>query len=154
MFRTFSSLPLSPTVSVQGHERKECQELAVYLCLESKSSLSPTSSLVVIHLCVKTLASVQIIFAFWLVTLFDYFHVSRKLYQLCLIKYVLASTCCFFITWIRHTCVKCSLECIKSSSCGYPMAASATLLLVLPNFSCVYGVTRGHLAVALKLEEP
>lgn len=45
-------------------------ELAVFLCSESKSSLSPASSIILIHLCVKTSASVWIIFAFGLVTIF------------------------------------------------------------------------------------
>lgn len=60
VFRTLSppSLYIFPTVSVQGQEGKGCQELAVFLCSESKSSLSPTSSLVLIHLFMKASASV------------------------------------------------------------------------------------------------
>lgn len=50
--------------------RAMCQELAVFLCSESKPSLSPTSSIILIHLRVRTSASVGIIFAFYLVTIF------------------------------------------------------------------------------------
>lgn len=60
-------------------------------------------------------------------------------------KYVLASSCFFFITWIRCTCLKCSLECIKYFVLILWIldAASATLSCWCSQFSLVCMVSLG-----------